>query len=206
MKIAVYSGTRNVYKDMIPSMKSLLMYSDVDKIYFLIQDDTFPYELPPEVECINVSNQLYFDETGPNMNSKWSYMILLRAVYSKLFPLVDKILSLDNDIIFTDNVSQIWDINIQDYYFAAVKQIDKSTDEYNYINTGVLLMNLQKIRQDHIDDILQKALNTYKYLFPEQDCINEYCNNKIYLLNSEYNVSKVTEFNQLKGKVQNKQL
>jgi len=42
---------------MIPSMKSLLIHSNVDKIYFLIEDDTFPYELPPEVECINVSEQ-----------------------------------------------------------------------------------------------------------------------------------------------------
>ena len=47
MKIAIYSGTKNVYKNMIPSMKSLLLYSDVDKIYFLIEDDIFPYELPP---------------------------------------------------------------------------------------------------------------------------------------------------------------
>jgi hypothetical protein len=42
---------------MIPSMKSLLIHSDVEKIYFLIEDDEFPYELPPEVECINVKNQ-----------------------------------------------------------------------------------------------------------------------------------------------------
>jgi len=38
-------------------MKSLLIHSNVDKIYFLIEDDEFPYELPPEVECINVSGQ-----------------------------------------------------------------------------------------------------------------------------------------------------
>ena len=56
MRAAVYCGTRNVYDDMIPSMKSLLIHSNVEKIYFLIEDDKFPYELPPEVECINVSN------------------------------------------------------------------------------------------------------------------------------------------------------
>jgi hypothetical protein len=46
MKVAVYAGTRNIYKDMLPSVKSLLIHSDVDKIYFLIEDDIFPYELP----------------------------------------------------------------------------------------------------------------------------------------------------------------
>ena len=29
MRAAVYAGTRNVYKDMIPSMKSLLIHSNV---------------------------------------------------------------------------------------------------------------------------------------------------------------------------------
>jgi len=38
-------------------MKSLLIHSNVEKIYFLIEDDEFPYKLPPEVECINVSKQ-----------------------------------------------------------------------------------------------------------------------------------------------------
>jgi len=56
MRAAVYAGTRNVYQDMIPAMKSLLIHSNVEKVYFLIEDDTFPYPLPPEVECINVSN------------------------------------------------------------------------------------------------------------------------------------------------------
>jgi hypothetical protein len=41
---------------MVHAAKSLLMYSNVEKIYFLIEDDEFPYELPPEIECKNVSN------------------------------------------------------------------------------------------------------------------------------------------------------
>jgi len=41
---------------MITAAKSLLEHSNVEKIYFLIEDDIFPYELPQEIECINVSN------------------------------------------------------------------------------------------------------------------------------------------------------
>ena len=83
MKAAVYAGTKNVYEQMIPSMQSLLIHSDVDKIYFLIEDDIFPYELPAEVECINVSNQTFFPIDGPNMKNRCSYMVLLRAAFSK---------------------------------------------------------------------------------------------------------------------------
>ena len=35
MKVAVYTGTRNLYSDMLPALNSLLVHSDVDKIYLL---------------------------------------------------------------------------------------------------------------------------------------------------------------------------
>ena len=55
MRTAVYTGTRNLYYYMVAAAKSLLAHSNVEKIYFLIEDDTFPYELPPKTSTINVS-------------------------------------------------------------------------------------------------------------------------------------------------------
>jgi len=46
MRAAVYCGTRNLYKNMVIAAKSLLIHSNVEKIYFLIEDDIFPYEVP----------------------------------------------------------------------------------------------------------------------------------------------------------------
>ena len=139
IRAAVYCGTRNIYQDMIPSMKSLLIHSNVNKVYFLIEDDEFPYPLPPEVECINVSNQQWFHKDGPNYRNTWSYMILLRVALTKLFPNLDKILSLDCDIIIDQNISELWDIQLDNYYIAAVKEPKKSTSQRIYINTGVVL-------------------------------------------------------------------
>ena len=56
MRAAVYSGTRNVYNQMLTSAKSLLIHSNVEKIYFLIEDDKFSEPLPSEIECINISD------------------------------------------------------------------------------------------------------------------------------------------------------
>jgi len=39
VRAAVYSGTRNIYDRMLIAAKSLLMHSNVEKIYFLIEDD-----------------------------------------------------------------------------------------------------------------------------------------------------------------------
>ena len=122
MKAAVYVGTRNVYGDIIPSLKSLLINSDVDKVYLLIEDDEFPYELPDCVETINVSGQPYFRHDGPNYSTiPWTWMTMMRAALWDLFPDLDVILSLDNDTIIDKDISELWDLPIADYYFSAAR-------------------------------------------------------------------------------------
>lgn len=192
MKAAVYAGTRNVYQDMIPSMKSLLIHSDVDKIYFLIEDDTFPYQLPPEVECINVSNQKWFSLDGPNINARCSYMVLLRAAFTKLFPHLDKILSIDNDIIINENISHLWDIDLENNYFAGVTEPRKSNKDFKYINFGFVIYNLKQLRKDKKDDEIISNLNTYYYNEAEQDCYNKNCQGRILELSSTYNCNWYT--------------
>ena len=192
MRAAVYAGTRNIYQNMIPSMKSLLKYSNVEKIYFLIEDDQFPYELPPEVECINVSKQQWFTPDGPNFTSKWSYMILLRAALTQLFPHLDKILSLDCDTLVQDNISELWDLPLDDYYFAGVREPKKSTEEFVYINAGVMMFNLKKIREEHQDEKYIYDLNNCFRYFPEQECFSALSQGKILELPSKYNLSCVS--------------
>lgn len=192
MKVAVYAGTRNIYSDMVPAAKSLLIHSDVDKIYFLIEDDEFPYELPPEIECINVSNQTYFDPNGPNYKSKWTYMVLIRAALSKVFPQYDTILSLDVDTIVNENINDIWNYNLDGYYLAAAKELQLSTDTFTYINMGVALLNLKQLREDKKDDEIIHAINTKYYEFNEQDCINELCQGHILELPPDYNICYYT--------------
>ena len=193
MKVAVYAGTRNIYQDMIPALNSLLIHSDVDKIYLLIEDDIFPFPLPSEVECINISNQTYFRKDGPNFNSSWTYMVLIRAALSKIFPQYDKILSLDVDTIVNENISVLWDTDISNAYLAAAHEPLKSTDNFIYINMGVALFNLKKLREDHMDDKIIEALNTQFYEYNEQDCISKLCQGNIVELDPRYNVCSYTK-------------
>lgn len=193
MKAAVYCGTRNLYDNMLIAAKSLLIHSDVDQIYFLIEDDTFPCELPPEITCLNISQQTYFKPDGPNFNSSWTYMVLIRAALSKIFPHLDTILSLDVDTIINENISSLWDIDLDNYYLAAVPEPEKTQKlGFIYINMGVALFNLKKIRETHIDDKIINALNTQFYEYNEQDCISQMCQGYIKCLPSEYNVCNYT--------------
>lgn len=201
MKAAVYAGTRNVYQDMIPSMKSLLIHSDVDKIYFLIEDDEFPYSLPPEVECINVSGQTWFPSDGPNMKNRCSYMVLLRVVFSKIFPDLDRILTIDNDTIINENISDLWNLPIDNYYIAGCSEYRKTTKNFIYINMGLALMNLKKIREDKIDNLLVNNLNHYYYHEAEQSAINQACQGHILEISSDYNSNNYTKNNNKKEKI-----
>ena len=107
MRAAVYSGTKNLYPYMVNSAKSLLNFSNVEKIYFLIEDDIFPYQLPNIFQCINISNQTYFPSDGPNFNNVCTYMVLIRAAYTKIFPDLDRILSIDMDTVINENISEL---------------------------------------------------------------------------------------------------
>ena len=127
MKAAAYCATRNLYHDLIPSVKSLLLHSDVGKIYLLIEDDNFPEYLPPECECINVSQQKYFIPGGPNWNRKWTWMVLMRCARSKILPPdLDRVLSLDADTIVEMDISDLWDLDLTGWYLAAAGERDEA--------------------------------------------------------------------------------
>ena len=80
------------------------------------------------------------------------YMVLMRAVYSKLFPDLDKILSLDLDTIVNEDISNLWDIDMSNYYVAGVRDTPEFNKNGLYINGGVLMYNLDKIRKDKRDE------------------------------------------------------
>ena len=188
IKAAVYTGTKNLYKAMVPAVKSLICNSDVDKIYLLIEDDEFPYDVPKDiVEIRNVSGQTYFKSDGPNMNSRFTYMAMVRAALAKEFPELDRILSLDVDTLVVDDISDLWNLDIDDYYLSSCEEPKSTINHgYWYSNIGVALYNLEKLRDGKCDEVIE-ALNTKTYRYLEQDAFNELCPDKILPLSNRYN-------------------
>jgi len=86
---------------------------------------------------------------------------------SKILPKeIDKILYLDIDTLLIGPIDELWNIDISNSYCAGAKEPKKETD-FSYINTGVLLMNLKKIREDKKDDEWIELLNKNVYEFPD---------------------------------------
>ena len=60
----------------------------------------------------------------------------------------DKLLYLDIDMMANDDISKLYNIDISDYEYAAVKEKYGSILLYpDYINAGMLLLNMKKIKE-----------------------------------------------------------
>ena len=111
---------------------------------------------------------------------------------------IDKCIYLDLDICVNKDLSNLFNINLQNNYIAAVlSPIYYIEDEIHfkrfnissikqYVNTGVLLMNLKLIRFDNLTEkLIELSNNNYDYKV--QDILNIACYGKILTLPPKYN-------------------
>lgn len=195
MKHAVYSGTRNLYDGMETAAKSLYSNSTVDKIWFLIEDRCFPKDLPDFIECVDVSGQAFFPKKCANIRTQFSYMSLLRVCYTRLLPQdVHKVLQLDVDTVCVDDVDGIWDADLTDCWCAMTEEHLGTFKPYGrkYFNAGVALFDLDKMRDEKIDEWLINFLNEVEVPYIDQDAANRYGN--IANLEVKYNECFVTGY------------
>ena len=195
MKTAVYSGTRNLYPAMVTAAKSLIVNSDVEKIYFLIEDDEFPEWLPDMIKTVNVIAQCYFPKDGANYRTHFTYMSLLRVCYTKLFPDLDKVLQLDVDTLVVGDISDLWDVNLDGQWYAAVEEKLSTYKPYGkkYFNIGVALFNLDQIRKERADDQAIEFLNKTQVPYIDQDAWNRFWRRAVELP-TRYNETCVTGY------------
>lgn len=186
-RIALYAGTRNICHDMVVSAKSLLYHNGADRIVFLTEDETFPEYLPQCINVMDVSNQTFFPQNGPNYHSRWTYMVMMRTALTKLFPDRDRILSLDHDTIVRKPIDALWELDLSDCYYAAVEEKQITNRQHPYYNFGVVMHNLAKLREDHTDDTIILSVNSVAFPYCEQDAVNSVCRKHILKLPAKYN-------------------
>ncbi len=129
-------------------------------------------------------------------------------VYHKLYALFEcheeKALYLDCDIVVDGDISAFYDTNIENYYAAVIEdkgmqQVIPSFSahkkriglhiEDRYFNGGVMLLNLSQIRKDFsLEDMINKFDNySDRYVFNEQDLLNNVWNGKLVFTDEKYN-------------------
>lgn len=196
MKHAVYSGTRNLYRDMLTAVKSLVSNSTVTDVHLLIEDDEFPYELPitPRFHVRNMSGQTYFKPDCPNIKSVFTYMAMIRAAYADIFPDIDRIVSFDCDTVCVDDVDYLWQVDLDGNWFGANWEYNGTYRPYgsDYWNVGVCIYDLKAIREAGATMKLVDIINTERLWCVEQDAIVS--TGKVFTLPERYNESAVTSY------------
>ncbi|MCM1126507.1 MAG: glycosyltransferase family 8 protein [Lachnospiraceae bacterium] len=124
------------------------------------------------------------------------------SVYNNLFLAsminAEKAIYIDGDTIILRSLSEMWEVDIKDKYVAGVKDtigiIERAEagigrDEL-YINTGVMLCNLNLWREDQLEKKYIDYINghTGKYIFRSQRIINAVCKNKMIQISPHFNL------------------
>ena len=128
-----------------------------------------------------------------------NYVSAYKMLIPSMFPQYDKLIYLDTDIIVRDDLSEMYNFDIGDTYIASTPVFSNIIDQYDYfvdlldipdmdyyVNAGVMLMNLKKIREDKIDEKWISMLGSYKGSV-DQHILNKVCYGKTTYLPLKYN-------------------
>lgn len=142
---------------------------------------------------------------GAPTTSRYPQEIYYRIFAARYLPnTLDRILYLDPDIIVNGSLKKLYMLPMDEYYFAAashtggflrkVNSIRLDMDEDSqYINSGVMLMNLELLRKEqNYDDVFRFIEKRKKFLvLPDQDIISSLYGSKIYALDTfRYNMTE----------------
>jgi len=108
----------------------------------------------------------------PNEQCYCSPYTLLRLFADCLDEIPERLLYLDVDILFNRDIRLLYDIDIEGYEYAAARDhYGKYLLNPNYINAGVLLLNMAEIRRTGLFGRARELIKTRKLLFADQSAI-----------------------------------
>lgn len=127
---------------------------------------------------------------------------LLKFELPKIFNNYDKILYLDSDVLVLDDLTQLYETNFENKYAGVCKDL-LATKFYKdpleiglntYFNSGVMLLNLEKMRQDNIcEKLLWAKDHDRRKKYMDQDAFNIVFNGNVEYLNPQFNYMTMEE-------------
>lgn len=132
---------------------------------------------------------IYEKEFGncKNENAYCTPYTLLRLLADLVPDMPEKLLYLDIDMMANGDISELYNINILEYEYAAVKEkYGSKILARDYINAGMLLLNMNKIKQTKLLEKARELIRNKKMLFADQDAIYRSTTKKL-ILPRKYN-------------------
>ncbi len=137
--------------------------------------DTMAKEYNPQNRVIKKDvTQLYKKEFAncPNEQCYCSPYTLLRLLADLVEDIPEKLLYLDVDVMFQHDVCLLYNIDVSDVEYAAANDhYGKYLIHPRYINAGVLLFNMNKVRETGLLEKARSLIKTKKLVFADQSAI-----------------------------------
>lgn len=164
-----------------------------------LETDNFKIDLTPmraNFEALDdrMSNRLRCDY--------FTLTIYFRLFIPAMFPQYDKGIYIDSDVVLNADLGELFDIDLGDNLIGACNDLSIAdipplvaytenavgVKKQEYINSGVLLMNLKAMRDCDFEGHFLHLLNTYHFdsVAPDQDYINAICNGRILYLDAAW--------------------
>ncbi len=138
----------------------------------------------------------YFDNAHNQKNNYTPYASI--RLFLDLLDVPDKIVYLDADVMCCGNVDEYFDINIEDYEFAAT--LDVVGHHFfpgKYCNSGTLLLNMPYIRQTGLFEKCRERVKSRAMMMPDQSALNFLATAKLvlpYRFNEQRSIKPDTVF------------
>lgn len=193
----LFCGNDKVFDGMLTTMLSILKrtktketfnfyiytmdVTDIDPKYQALSQDMADF-LDKVAKTYNENNKvilydvidLYNKEfrSSPNESCYCSPYTLLRLFSDMIEGMPDKLLYLDIDIMFNRDIELLWNIDVEGYEYAAARDhYGKYLVNPNYINAGVLLLNLKEIKETGLLIKARELIKRKKLKFADQSAI-----------------------------------
>ncbi len=220
-----YSITDNYADYCLVSIGSLLSIDHGQPVRIHILSDSFSEDLKSRFNDFVKSRnaKIEFHAISNNFTNDlklgvWTKHAWYRICLPDILPDIQKILYVDVDIAFANSLKDLFEIDLDGYSMGAcvdVKAMDSEVynrlnlpSDYRYICSGVLMMNLDFMRQNNVTErILDFARqNSQKLQSPDQDAINVVCHDSILQLPLNYDIMEAFYRNEDFIKAYRKQL
>ena len=134
-----------------------------------------------------------------SVEGNYTQTVYFRMALSDLIETLDKIIYLDCDTMVHKDLTELYKINMGNKYYLGFPGHEVSylviNGTRNFINTGVLLINLKLLREINAPILLEKYYKNYGTKKVDEYLINKVFYNKISFLPFEYGIPDFEEGN-----------
>ena len=208
----VENRNKNYYLDFI------ILDGGISYIQKKLLNNIVKLEEDISINYLDMQNHLKFIV----MHSYFAQPTLYRLYLADILKSRNKILFLDTDMVVVDDLTEIYETDLEDNYVVATQDLIMRTfvhkkiksheasggletldylktnvclnhDPAQYFQAGTLLLNLQKIRESNIIGKMIDDISNNNYWFLDQDILNKYLGEKVKLVDNRWNVVHIPE-------------